>query len=198
MIEDYKPVILPEKKLPKEAQAYAKCELCTSKSRIIWGEGNPSARILIVLDNPGEREDKLGKEYVCGTRQTLQKALHCTNIDINDIYLTYLLKCRPLKKYDKEKARAFSLPFLVRQIEGLNPSILVCLGDVVVKTLFNNPDVSVKNLRGRPRALLGYACIISYHPLAVRRRKNLMPLFICDFRMVSNIVNNSITSDDNI
>ena len=102
------------------------------RNRVLYGEGNPKAPIVIILDNPGARENKEGKGYVCGTRQTLQKAIYEANLKAHDIYITYLLKCRPLRKYDKEKARQFSMPYLVRQIETIRPRFIVCLGDVVV------------------------------------------------------------------
>jgi uracil-DNA glycosylase family 4 len=175
----------PEDKLPEEAAAYKNCEICTQKSRIIWGEGNPKAPVLVILDNPGAREDKDGNEYVCPTRQTLQAALHQSNLAAGDVYLTYLLKCRPLRQYDKEEARIFSKPFLIRQIETVRPRVLVCLGDVVTRTMFDDEEASVKNLRGFWRNVLGYPCMVSYHPLAVRRRPNLMRLFLEDWDMLA-------------
>lgn len=105
--------------------------------------------------------------------------------ECDDIYLTYLLKCRPLRRYDKERVRNFSKPFLFRQIERLQPKFIMCLGDVVVQTMFNNKDACVKNLRGMWHAVLGYPCMVSYHPLAVRRRPNLMGLFMEDWNMLA-------------
>jgi hypothetical protein len=54
----FEPVIWPEDKLPNEAVGYKECEICTEKSRVVWGEGNPNAPVVIILDNPGAREDK--------------------------------------------------------------------------------------------------------------------------------------------
>ncbi len=182
----FKPALWPEDKFSEEAEIYRECEICTQKSRIIWGEGNPKAPIIVILDNPGARENKDGNEYVCPTRQTLQTALHRVNLTADDIYLTYLLKCRPLRRYDKERVRNFSKPFLFRQIERLQPKFIMCLGDVVVQTMFNNKDACVKNLRGMwHAAVLGYPCMVSYHPLAVRRRPNLMGLFMEDWNMLA-------------
>jgi len=69
------------------------------------GGGKPQGPIVIILDNPGARENKEGYEYVCGTRQTPQKAIYEANLKADDIYVTYLLKCRPLRKYDKEESK---------------------------------------------------------------------------------------------
>jgi DNA polymerase len=175
----------PEDKLPEEAAAYGNFEICTPRSRMIWGEGNPRASIAVILDNPGAREDKEGNEYICGTRQTLQEALHHINLSAEDVYLTYLLKCRPLKRYNKEAARAFSKPFLVRQIDLMQPKYIVCLGETVVQTMFESSEAHVKDLRGLWHNVLGYPCIVSYHPLAVRRRPNLMRQFMEDWSMLA-------------
>jgi DNA polymerase len=120
---NFLPKVWREDSLPLEALGYEQCEVCTAKSRIIWGEGNPKASIVIILDNPGARENKEGEEYVCTTRQTLQKAIYEANLKPDDIYITYLLKCRPLRKYDKVKARQFSMPYLIRQIEAIRPKV---------------------------------------------------------------------------
>ncbi|MGI5900666.1 MAG: uracil-DNA glycosylase [Christensenellales bacterium] len=179
------PVIWPEDQPSEEAESYRHCVICTQKSRIIWGEGNPKAPILIILDNPGAREDKDGNEYVCGTRQTLQTALHQARLAADNVYLTYLLKCRPLSRYNKEEARDFSKPFLIRQIEQMQPKLIACLGDVVTRAMFNDEGACVKKLRGLWHEMLGFPCIVSYHPLAVRRRPNLMPRFMEDWNMLA-------------
>lgn len=185
MDTNFEPTIWAEDKLPQEAASYGQCEICTQKSRIIWGEGNPQAPIVIILDNPGAREDSDGLEFICGTRQTLQNALHQVGIAADNVYLTYLLKCRPLRKYNKDEVRAFSRPYLIKQIELMRPQFIVCLGDVVTRTMFEDESTSVKALRGEYHSILGIPCILSYHPLAVRRRPNLMRIFLDDLNMLA-------------
>ncbi len=185
MASEFSPAPWPEDQLPAEALEYKRCEVCTDSSKIIWGEGNPRAPILIILDNPGAREDKDGNEFVCGTRQTLQKVLHAVHLNFDEIYLTYLLKCRPLRKYDKEAARAFSKPFLVQQVKKINPQFLVGLGDVVTQSVFDDPTARVRQLRGNWHLIMGKPAIVSYHPLAVRRRPNLWPNFSKDWQILA-------------
>ena len=185
MDSNFMPIIWPEIEAPPEADDYEQCEVCTQKSRVIWAEGNPGAPIFVILDNPGAREDKEGREFTCGTRQTLQMAIHQVGLDIDNIYVTYLLKCRPLRKYDKESAREFSKPFLFRQIEEMQPKLVVCLGDVVVQSVFGDGEAHVKNLRGSWHTVAGHPSMVSYHPLAIRRRPNLMRSFMEDWEMLS-------------
>lgn len=186
---NFTPKSWSEEKTPAIAINYAECEVCTPKSRIIWGEGNPKAPIVVILDNPGAREDKEGKEFVCGTRVALQTAINNVNLTENDVYITYLLKCRPLRSYDKERARTFSKPFLEQQIREIKPKFIVCLGDTVVQWMFDDREAHVKDLRGRWHYLLGCNTMVSYHPLAVRRRPNLMKQFMEDWTMLSECFN---------
>ncbi len=182
---EFVPIILPEDTPPHYAQDYMAYDICTAKSRLIWGEGNPQAPIVIVLDNPGAREDKESKEYICGTRRTLQYAVHQSHLSLKDIYIAYLLKCRPTRKYDKEEVRAFSKPFLIRQIQDISPKYLVCLGNTVVQTMFNNSELAVKEIRGTWHQVLDLPTMVSYHPLAARCMPNLMPYFLQDWHMLA-------------
>lgn len=77
-----------------------------TSARLIWGEGNPSAPIFVILDNPGARETKEGEPFLCGTRQTLQQGIFAAGLALEQVYVSFLLKARPLKKYDRDRVRA--------------------------------------------------------------------------------------------
>lgn len=161
------------------------CGLYQQGSRMIWGEGNPHAPIVIVLDNPGAREDKEGNSMVCGTRQTLQQALYEAGLRQEHTYVTYILKRRPTRKYDKEHVRSICIRHLEEQLTKQKPELIVCLGNVAVQSFFKDPEVDVKGLRGSWHEVRGYQTTVAYHPLAVRRRPNLLKLFKEDINFVS-------------
>lgn len=79
---------------------------------------------MMILDNPGAREDREGNSFLCGTRETLQFGMREAGIDLNDIYVTYLLKCRPIRAYNKPVARAACLPHLQMQLLRANYFVL--------------------------------------------------------------------------
>lgn len=95
-----------------------------------------------------------------------------------------------MRKYDKERARQFSLPYLIQQIKTIQPKLIVCLGDTVAQTMFGDSEAHVKDLRGLWHIIMGYPTLVSYHPLAVRRRPNLMNHFIQDLEMLAHRYNN--------
>lgn len=180
------PVLWPEDQVPKYVEGCVECGLNKHGTRMVWGEGNPHAPILLLLDNPGAREDREGKPYVCGTRHTLQEAANDVGLAINDLYITYILKRRPTKAYDKESVRNICMGHLDEQLKVMKPKMVFCLGNVAVQSFFQNPDVDVKSLRGTIQQVRGIPTLVSYHPLAVRRRPNLWSFFINDWIGLAN------------
>lgn len=178
---DFCPVTLPEDPTPAGQTGCNECGLYEHGSRMIWGEGNPHAAIMIVLDNPGEREDRDGNPYVCGTRQTLQKAASEVGFNLDDLYITYILKRRPRKKYDKPRTRAICMQHLERQIQQKQPALIFCMGNVAVQSFFQDEHVEVKSLRGSIHDVNGIPTAVAYHPLAIRRRPNLEKMFLEDW-----------------
>lgn len=185
-MEDYCSVPWVEDPTPDNLRSCTTCGLYQHGSRMIWGEGNSNAPIMVILDNPGAREDREGNPFVCGTRQTLQKAVHEVGLTEKQVYVTYILKRRPTKAYDKDKTRQICMYHLKEQLDEKRPKIILCLGNVVVQNFFNNKDVTVKELRCQIHMINGIPTIASYHPLAVRRRPNLWNLFIRDWHYLTD------------
>lgn len=174
-------VILTEEAAPEGARHCDRCELSRQRTRVIWGEGNPDARLVMILDNPGAREDRLGQSFLCGTRETLQRGMREAGLKSDSVYVTYLLKCRPIRAYDKPAAREACFPHLQSQLLEKRPLVLFGFGNVVAEALFPwKEDASVKELRGNWHEFQGIPVGFTYHPLAVRRRPHWMPLFVDD------------------
>lgn len=184
-ITEFCPALWPEEPVPENIKDCQECNLYKQGSRMVWGEGNPDAPIMIILDNPGAREDREGNPYVCGTRSTLQKAASVAGLQANDLYVTYILKRRPLRAYNKEETRQTCMQHLMEQLDDKKPELIFCLGNVAVQSFFKNPKAEVKNLRGSWHNVNGIPTAAAYHPLAIRRRPNLWELFLSDWEMVA-------------
>lgn len=174
----------PEDPTPDDLISCEECGLYKHGTRMIWGEGNPDAPVLILLDNPGAREDRDGSPIVCGTRQTLQAVANQAGFTAQDLYLTFVLKRRPVRKYDKESAREVCINHLYQQLSKIEPKFVMCLGNVAVQSFFHVPDADVKALRGVVHEIHGFKTVVSYHPLAVRRRPNLFSIFLEDWKFL--------------
>jgi len=178
------PEIWLEDKAPESQKDCKDCGLYQQKSRMIWGEGNPASPIMFILDNPGAREDRDGNPMICGTRQTLQQAAYEAGLAKDQIYVTYIVKRRPIRAYDKEQTRAICMKHLQEQLQEQKPSLIVCFGNVAVQSFFQDAELDVKGLRGSWHQVEDYPTTVAYHPLAVRRRPNLYPLLLDDMRLV--------------
>jgi len=155
---------------------------------VFWGEGNIKAPVFVLLDNPGARENKEGIPYLCGTRETLLETAEEAGVTREQLFVSYVLKCRPLRAYDKPFARQTCLGYLWGQLDEVKPNVVFTLGDVATRSFFEDPDVSVKDLRGSVHKIKGHNVVASYHPLAVRRRPNLRELLSEDWRLVATLI----------
>lgn len=194
-MSDFCPVSWPEDTTPQDLLACTQCGLYEHGSRMVWGEGNPQANIMILLDNPGAREDRDGNAYVCGTRKTLQQAAHHVGLKAADLYMTYILKRRPRRAYPKEKTRAICMQHLEQQLSMNKPKLIVCLGNVAVQSFFRDGDIEVKSLRGSIHQVNGFPIAVAYHPLAIRRRPNLRQSFLDDWQRVADYYEKLNTTD---
>ncbi|HET7578041.1 MAG TPA: uracil-DNA glycosylase [Bacillales bacterium] len=183
-MDKFCPVIWKEDSVPEEVRGCEVCGLYRHGTRMVWGEGSADARIMVILDNPGARESREGEAYVCGTRQTLQKAAFEVSLSEKDLYVTYILKRRPIRAYDKPETRALCMMHLRQQLDQMRPSLIFCLGNAAVQSFFDNPEIDVKSLRGGWHEVHGFPVAVSYHPLAIRRRPNLYKLYIKDWQLL--------------
>jgi len=185
-MSEFFPVRWPEDPTPNNEQNCKDCGLYKHGSRMIWGEGNPNARIMILLDNPGARKDRDGNPFVCGTRQTLQKAAYKVGLTMDNLYVTYILKRKPTRKYDKQETRHICMKHLDEQLKKVQPTLIFCMGNVSVQSFFDDAKVDVKSLRGQWHDVRGISTTVAYHPLAVRRRPNLWNAFLEDFQLAAS------------
>lgn len=156
--------------------------------RLVWAEGNESALVMLLLDNPGARETPEGEPFVCGTRQTLRTAATEAGMDTDDLYVTFLVKCRPRRAYDREKARSAGLKYVRLQIRTRQLKVIVLFGDVVTSVLTGDDSASVRALRNTPVTVDGIPTVVTYHPLAARRRPNLYPLLVDDLTRAASLL----------
>ena len=184
------PMALTEDPTPDYLLVCKDCGLYEQGTRMVWGEGNPESPIMIILDNPGAREDREGGSFLCGTRQTLQEVANDAGLKIDDLYVTFILKRKPVRAYDKELTRQICMKHLTQQLTEKKPALILCLGNVAVQSFFQNPEAEVKTLRGSWHVVQGFQTAVAYHPLAIRRRPNLRSLFLEDLKFVAERFNN--------
>ena len=142
------------------------CGLCERRTQTVFGVGNRNAELMLVGEGPGQEEDLRGEPFVGRAGQLLNRMLAAANLSREQVFIANIVKCRPPNNRNPlpEEAAA-CLPYLVRQIELVQPRLLVCLGGVSATNLLDATE-SVGRLRGRihyygPRRT---PLLVTYHP----------------------------------
>jgi len=136
-------------KIAVEVNQCRKCELGSLRTNTVPGEGNPNARIMFVGEAPGADEDAQGRPFVGRAGQLLDKIIEACGLKRSDIFIGNILKCRPPENRDPRADEIIScLPYLQRQIEIIDPEIIVALGAHAARTLLNTTK-PIGQLRGQ-------------------------------------------------
>ncbi len=140
-------------------------------TNLVFGVGNPNADLMIIGEAPGFNEDKQGEPFVGQAGQLLDKIMAAINFERKDIYIANILKHRPPDNRDpKVEERQKSLPFLLKQIELIDPKLILCVGRISASTLLRR-DASLKNMRQKFHEFHGRQLMVTYHPAALLRNE---------------------------
>ncbi len=163
-----------------------KCELSKTRTKFVFGSGNPYADIMLIGEAPGADEDLQGLPFVGRAGQLLTKLLKEVGIERNDVFICNILKCRPPNNRKPLPSEIeMCKPYLLKQIEILNPKVIVALGATAIEGLFNMKK-KMSELRGSILSLNKIPVIVTYHPAAILRNPNLQREVIEDFNLLLN------------
>ena len=169
-----------------------RCKLHRWRTNIVFGEGNPNARIVFVGEGPGEEEDKQGRPFVGKAGQLLNKILNAMGLKRSDVYICNVVKCRPPGNRTPEPDEIGTCEqFLFKQIKAIESDIIVCLGNVAAQTILRTKD-KLGNLRGRFHYYGKAKVMATYHPAALLRNPNLKKLLWEDMQLVIKELNLSV------
>jgi DNA polymerase len=157
------------------AGAIAGCSLCSLSSTAINhvpGEGNPNARFVVVGEAPGQTEDELGRPFVGKSGDLLTKILEAIGFKREDVFICNVLKHRPPGNRNPSTDEIHACrPFLLRQLELLEPKVILCVGTFAAQTLLAT-DAPIGKLRGVVHRYHGIPLVATYHPAALLRNPN--------------------------
>jgi len=147
-----------------------RCKLCTlGRSQIVFGVGNPKARLMFVGEAPGEEEDKRGEPFVGRAGQLLTKIIEAIGLTRDQVYIANVIKCRPPGNRNPEADEVEQCePFLFRQIDVIKPRVIVPLGKFAAQSLLKTMD-PITRLRGRQFDYRGAVLIPTFHPAYLLR-----------------------------
>jgi DNA polymerase len=158
------------------------CKLGSTRNRLVFGTGANKPRILFIGEGPGAEEDAQGLPFVGRAGALLTGFITALGLTRSDVYITNVVKCRPPRNRTPEPDEVASCrPILLRQIELLDPRLIVTLGNVPLKAL--NPQAGgITKERGRIFPYLQWRVLPTFHPSYLLRNSRDIPLCWADFR----------------
>jgi len=146
-----------------------RCKLHKGRNKIVFGDGSVKAKLVFVGEGPGADEDKQGLPFVGRAGKLLTQMIEAMGVQRSAVYICNVVKCRPPynRQPEKDEVTACS-PFLFRQLDVLQPKVIVCLGSTAAQTLLQT-NRGISHFRGEWLDFRGYKMMATYHPAYLLR-----------------------------
>jgi uracil-DNA glycosylase len=146
-----------------------RCKLHKGRNKLVFGDGNPKAELVFVGEGPGADEDAQGLPFVGRAGKLLTQMIEAMGLQRKDVYICNVVKCRPPENRAPEPDEVQTCsPYLLRQIDVINPKVIVCLGAVAAKTLLETTR-GISQYRGDWQEWRGRKLMATYHPAYLLR-----------------------------
>ena len=161
--------MLSWEELQNECMNCTKCDLCRTRTNVVFGVGRKNTEILFVGEGPGEQEDLQGEPFVGPAGKLLDDMLSIIDLDRTKVYIANIVKCRPPHNRDpKEEEQDACIGFLRRQTALIKPKIIVCLGRIAAQKIIH-PEYRITREHGTWVNRNGVCLTAIYHPSALLR-----------------------------
>ncbi len=176
------------KNLREKISEIKNCKLKENASNLVFSDGNPNSKIMIIGEGPGANEDKEGLPFVGRAGQLLDKMLNAINLNREAVYITNVVNFRPPEnRKPTEREVEMYLPYLKRHIEIIKPKIILLLGSTAMNALLSNTDV-ISKMRGKWYEIeinrLKIFSIVSFHPAYLLRQPDQKKFSWIDLKMI--------------
>lgn len=165
-----------------------RCQLSTGRTQVVFGTGNPHASIMFVGEAPGFYEDREGVPFVGAAGKLLTELLQSIGLERSDIYIANVIKCRPPNNRDPLPDEIDTCkPFLLQQIELIQPKLVCTLGNFATQTLLER-KVGITKVRGQVIKLESFVVFPLLHPAAALHQGNLRVPLKEDFQKLKTVL----------
>lgn len=150
-----------------------RCRLGATRTNLVFGVGNPAARLVFVGEAPGGDEDQQGIPFVGEAGQLLTKIIQAMGFSRDEIYICNVLKCRPPQNRNPQPDEIEQChPFLLRQLHAIGPEVIVSLGNFATQTLLRTKE-PISKLRGVFHDYHGIPLMPTFHPAYLLRNASM-------------------------
>ena len=172
-----------------------RCRLSGTRTQVVFADGVPDARLIVVGEAPGANEDEIGLPFVGAAGKFLDLLLATVGLSRREsVYICNVLKCRPPGNRnpmpDEIEACA---PYLRKQIDLVRPEALLAVGSFSGQLLTGRDKVSLGKLRGEVHGYHGVPLVVTYHPAALLRNPNWTPAFWDDLQLLRSILDRGLS-----
>jgi len=166
-----------------------RCGLWRTRTNLVFGEGNPNAKVMFVGEAPGEEEDRQGRPFVGLAGKLLTRLMRDAGWEREEVYIANVLKCRPPgNRNPKEEEIEACSPFLLKQIEAIKPRVICALGTFSAQLLIGK-KLPISRIRGRLlEGWKGYRIFPTYHPAYLLRNPRQKTVALMDLRNLKALV----------
>jgi uracil-DNA glycosylase len=178
----------PLGEIMQEVRACHKCSLSEGRTQVVFGTGNPSARVLIIGEAPGKNEDIQGEPFVGAAGKYLNELLAFAGLERKEIYIANVLKCRPPSNRNPlPEEIQLCAPYLRAQTRAINPDFIVTLGNFATKFILKT-EVGITRLRGGVHQAGRFKVFAVYHPAAAIYDRSKRELLEKDFKTLGELL----------
>ncbi len=181
---------IPLEEIRAQVAGCTRCPLHEGRTNVVFGEGNPQARVLIVGEAPGKNEDLQGRPFVGAAGKYLDELLAIAGLEREDVFIANVLKCRPPGNRDPrpEEIQACT-PFLREQTRTISPEYIVTLGNFSTKFILKT-DTGITRLHGKPTKAGNFTVFPIFHPAAALYDRSKRVALEEDFATLGRLLGN--------
>jgi uracil-DNA glycosylase family 4 len=174
-------------KVAQEASVCTRCKLQYSRKLAVPGEGPASAEIMFIGEGPGFYENEQGRPFVGAAGKFLDELLSKIGMQRSDVYITNIVKCRPPGNRDPEAEEIQACnDYLERQIQAINPKVIVTLGRFSMARFM--PNAKISDVHGQTMNVKGRLIVAMYHPAAALHQRSLQATVEQDFARLPELI----------
>ena len=180
--------VRPLAEIREEVSTCKACSLCEGRTNVVFGEGNPHARVMIIGEAPGKNEDLQGKPFVGAAGKFLDELLEVAGLKREDVFIANVLKCRPpSNRNPKPEEIEACATFLRQQTQTISPDVIVTLGNFATQFILRT-GVGITHLRGTVQRAGRFLVLPVVHPAAAIYDRSKRDVLLSDFERVGSLV----------
>lgn len=176
------------KEIANEVTNCTLCELHHSRKLAVPGEGPEDSEIMFIGEGPGFHENEQGRPFVGAAGKFLEELLSKIGMSREEVFITNVVKCRPPGNRDPqpEEIETCTKTYLERQIQAIDPKVIVTLGRFSMNLMI--PNVKISDVHGQPVHVKGRLVVPMYHPAAALHQGSLRPVIEKDFSQLPQMI----------